>query len=328
MLQAVRNGATGIDATAPGQPPGASTFAVENWNAMFDAVESRLRSTVGERSAEATDPTVSGASDRVRTSVLECAAALEQLHAALTLERAGRRELEAEVLVARTSLAHALAELAGTQAEERRARHRASHDGLTSLPTGAFFLERIDRLLARAEPQPVALAVLYLDLDGFRTINDVHGHDVGDEVLRIVAARLGRAIRSEDTVGRLGGDEFACLLANLPSLEQLSHLACKIFDAVSTPLKIGDLALSVRASIGIATFPADGVTAAALLRSADAAMDRARRSGTGYAFFENDPLRSFADSGGHALENRPNPRRPIGSGEAALLRPPVERGLS
>ena len=127
--------------------------------------------------------------------------------------------------------------------------------------------------------------MLYIDLDGLKPINDRHGHDTGDEMLKIVAARLRAALREHDVVSRLGGDEFACLLTDLLNREQLAHLACKLFDTVSAPMQIGECGLVVRASIGIVTCPADGSTGAALLRHADTAMYCAKREQTGYAFF-------------------------------------------
>jgi diguanylate cyclase (GGDEF)-like protein len=130
------------------------------------------------------------------------------------------------------------------------------------------------------------LAVLYLDLDGFKPINDRHGHETGDGLLRVVAARLARAVRSDDMVCRVGGDEFVCLLGDVLNRQQLSHLACKLFDAVSAPLRIGTLDLLVRPSIGIAVCPQDGDTTDALLRRADTAMYRAKRQQLGYAFFD------------------------------------------
>ena len=128
--------------------------------------------------------------------------------------------------------------------------------------------------------------MLYLDLDGFKPINDIYGHATGDELLKIVAARLNQAVRSEDMVSRLGGDEFACLLSDLPSREQLSHMACKLFDAVSAPVKIGQLTLTVRPSIGMAMCHDDGATAEELIKNADVAMYRAKRQQSGYAFFD------------------------------------------
>ena len=191
-----------------------------------------------------------------------------------------------EVFDAQAALAQARAELAGTQAQESRARHLALHDELTQLPNRSFFRERMEHALAQREQQGQSLALLTLDLDGFKLINDAHGHDTGDAVLRIVAARLARAVRATDMVSRLGGDEFACLMANLHSRDQLSRLACKLFDAVSAPLKTGKLTFNVCPSIGIAIGPSDGVTAEALLESADGAMVRAKRQQTVYAFFD------------------------------------------
>ena len=124
-----------------------------------------------------------------------------------------------------------------------------------------------------------AFALLHLDLDSFRSINDTHGQDAGDELLQIVAARLARAVRADDLVSRMGGDAFACVLADVPGRLQLVHLACTLFDAVSAPQKIGDLKLTVHPSIGIASGPTDGT-------NADAAMVRAKRQKIGYAFFD------------------------------------------
>jgi len=283
------------DAAATAQPPHpplvelSSDVAFADWDDLFRAVKSRLTLTVGELSA-LSEPQARGTADRIRTSVLECVGALDQLQTTLTHEIGRRQQLELEVFEVQTALALAHAELVGTQAAERHARRPAAiRDSLTSLPNRSFFRERIDQALAHAEPRGQALAVLYLDLDAFKPINDTHGHETGDELLRIVAVRLARAVRAADVVSRLGGDEFGCLLAGLKSRVQLSHLACKLFDAVSAPLKIGELRLTVRPSIGIAMCPGDGATSEALLRNADAAMYRAKRQKTGYAFW-SEPL--------------------------------------
>ena len=283
------------------QPPEATTAAIDmppglptdvafgDWDDLFRAVKARLTLIVGEQLAAPTEPQVLETAGRIRASVLECVAALDQLQTTLTHEFVRREQLEREVFDAQTALALARVEPAGTHVGESRARHLALHDSLTSLPNRRFFRKRVEHALGHAEPQRQALAVLHLDLDGFKPINDTHGHDAADELLRIVAMRLARAVRAEDVVSRLGGDQFACLLEGLPTREQLSHLACKLFDAVSAPLKIGDLKLTVRPSIGIAMCPADGATAEALLRSADAAMCRAKRQKTGYAFWSEAP---------------------------------------
>jgi diguanylate cyclase (GGDEF)-like protein len=222
----------------------------------------------------------------VRETALDCLQALEQLHATLARERGCTEPLERQLRQARAALAATRIELAGTQVGERRARHLAQHDSLTSLPNRRYFRARLDDALHPHEQPAPALAVLFLDLDGFKPINDRHGHDTGDELLRIVAQRLSRSVRAEDMVCRLGGDEFACLLADPMGREQISHLASKLFDAVSAPLKVGALELSVRPSIGIAVCPTDGDTAAALLKRADSAMYRAKRRQMGFAFFD------------------------------------------
>ena len=263
-----------------------SNVTVGDWDDLLSAVKARLRLTVGQPLAGTREPHGHRTAEQVRAAVLDCVAALDQLQATLTHELCHCQHLELEVFDVQAALAQARAELVGTQAGERRARHLALHDGLTSLPNRGYFRQRLDDALAHAEPQRRALAVLYLDLDGFKPINDTHGHAAGDDLLRIIAARLARAMRAEDMVSRLGGDEFACLLSDLPSRERLCQLACKLFDAVSTPVQIGALKLSVRPSIGIATCPADGATAEVLLKSADTAMYHAKREQIGYAFFD------------------------------------------
>ena len=194
--------------------------------------------------------------------------------------------LELEVFDAQAALAQARAELAGTQAGERQARHLAAHDALTSLPNRSRFCERLAQALGPQRPAHGRVAVLYIDLDGFKPINDEHGHAVGDEVLRIVAMRMTRAVRADDMVSRLGGDEFACLVTDRLDRAQLTRLAGKLFDAIAAPLTLGELRMAVSPSIGIAVCPEDGDAAADLLRLADAAMYCAKRTRSGFAFHE------------------------------------------
>lgn len=267
-------------------PDLASDVAMGDWEALFGAVKARLRLSVGEPPAATREPPLQGESGRVRARVLECMTALDQLHTTLAHELGRRQQLELEVFDALTALAQARADLTGTRAGEKRARHLAMHDSLTSLPNRRHFFEQLDAALTREQPRRDALAVLYIDLDRFKAINDAHGHEAGDELLRIVAVRMARAVRDQDIVSRLGGDEFACLLANLPGRQQLCHLAGKLFDAVSAPVTIGALRLTVCPSIGIAICPTDGMTAEALLKSADGAMYRAKQDRTGYAFVD------------------------------------------
>jgi len=191
--------------------------------------------------------------------------------------------------------AAALEQLRPGLATLRRAVARAERDGPGALPSRRRFDDR-----PHDEPAPAAtpartLAVLFLDLDHFKSINDRHGHCVGDALLRVVAKRLARTVRAGDMVCRLGGDEFACLLSGPMGRPQISRLAAKLHATVSAPLKLHGMAFTVRPSIGIAVCPADGDNAATLLQRADAAMFRARREHSDHAFF--NPLTDSTSSG-------------------------------
>jgi diguanylate cyclase (GGDEF)-like protein len=262
--------------------------AAQDWDALLSAVKYRLTLTAGGV-ASATERLSLTGELRLQDTVLDCVIALDRLHLSLRHELERRQQLELDLFDAQSALAQARAELVGTQAGEKRARHLALHDDLTSLPNRGHFIERLASALAQAEPQRRPLAVMYIDLDGFKPVNDLHGHDIGDQLLRIIAARMSRTVRGEDMVSRLGGDEFACLLADVPDREAVSRLACKLFDAVAAPVKLGALELSVRPSIGIATCPGDGVSGAQLMKHADAAMYHAKRQRCGYAFFDQGP---------------------------------------
>ncbi|HEY8707983.1 MAG TPA: GGDEF domain-containing protein [Burkholderiaceae bacterium] len=272
-------GAVSNDTPRPDARP---DIAIEHWDDLFSAVTARLRRVVGERSQRLSEAQGRGADGQVRTGVLECAEALDQLQATLRHELGRRPRLEIEVFDARTALAQARAERVGTRIEEPQ----ALHDGLTALPNRCFFRQRLDHELALRETRRDAVSVLALDLDGFRSINEIHGRTVGDELWRAVAARLTRAVRAEDLMSRMAADEFACLVTDLPSRAALINLACKLFDALSAPFQIGTLRLTVRPSIGIATGRSGGANAEALLGNAGTAMARARRQHIGYALFD------------------------------------------
>lgn len=230
-------------------------------------------------------------------SVSECVAALEMLHQALERETAQRQELERAFQNAKTALAEAEAELACVRSGERQARHQAMHDDLTALPNRRHLLQQLGQTLAQQGPDSTGPTVLYLDLDDFKAVNDAHGHGVGDEVLRITAARLIAAVRHGDMVVRLGGDEFACLLQGVADPVPLRQLCAKLLEAVSCPMKIDDLQLLVRPSIGIAICPHPATTAENLLACADTAMYAAKRGRSGFAFYgESVPFAYIAAS--------------------------------
>ena len=223
---------------------------------------------------------------RKEPAVPPAAGGIAELHSALAQERSERIAIEHALDLAREQLARARAALADTQADEQRARHLAWHDPLTSLPNLRYFQARLKDRVAHARPKRGGLAVFFIDLDGFKQINDQNGHRVGDALLRITAARMRHAVRAADLVGRIGGDEFACIIDGLPSRERLRHIACKLFGSICAPMTIGGRPYRVRASIGIALFPDDGATPHSLLERADAAMYSAKRQQIGYSFFD------------------------------------------
>ena len=258
--------------------------AIADWDDLLHAVKARLRLIVGAQTP------ASDAAMRVQAGVLECVSALDQLHLTLSLEIGQRLQIEREIFDLRAALAQQSAELEVARGSARRVQQQCLLDELTSLPNGRHFSERLQRTVALLEPGRPALAVLCLDLDGFKPINELHGPEVGNEMLRIVAARLVHTMRSEDMVSRLGGDAFGCLLAGALEATQLGLLADKVFDAVSAPLQIGTLSLSVQPSIGMAIYPQDGPTAQALLASADTARRQAKRYRSRYAFVDRHAL--------------------------------------
>jgi len=167
--------------------------------------------------------------------------------------------------------------------ERRRAeetlRHVASHDGLTDLPNRALMMDRLEKAISRAKRNRNTCAVLFLDLDGFKTINDTLGHDYGDQVLRATAARLTACIRDDDTVARFGGDEFILVLSDLNTADDALPIAAKILTAVSQPIEAYGHMAHVGVSIGIALYPDHDDTAEGLIKAADKAMYGVKEGG-------------------------------------------------
>jgi len=162
----------------------------------------------------------------------------------------------------------------------------AHYDSLTGIPNRLLFNDRLDRALQRAERGDTPFALLYLDLDGFKAINDNHGHDAGDKLVKGIARRLSQCIRRSDSVARLGGDEFTVLLERVTSTNDIVTITQKIIDVITEPFMVDGHPLRVGSSVGIAVYPEAGSDAATLLRHADRAMYQAKAvAGSGYRFF-------------------------------------------
>jgi diguanylate cyclase (GGDEF)-like protein/PAS domain S-box-containing protein len=173
------------------------------------------------------------------------------------------------------------------KAAEERIRYMAHHDGLTGLPNRTLFQDRLGQALARAKRSGTTVSVLCLDLDRFKTVNDLNGHGAGDELLRQVAQRLSECIRADDTVARLGGDEFAIIQVGVSHPDGPAVLAERLVAEMARPFDLGGQQTVVGTSIGVSLFPSDGMTGDDLVRAADTALYRAKESGRStFRFFE------------------------------------------
>jgi diguanylate cyclase (GGDEF)-like protein/PAS domain S-box-containing protein len=164
--------------------------------------------------------------------------------------------------------------------------HLAHHDSLTGLPNRMLMLERLTHAIGMAKRHKKRMAVLFIDLDDFKHINDRHGHAVGDQLLCSVAQEILNCVRSTDTVSRQGGDEFIVLLTEVEAKSDAAHIASKLLVEFSNPRLIGGHLLKISPSIGISIFPEDGIDADTLLLHADSAMYNSKKYGRNtYQFF-------------------------------------------
>jgi len=162
---------------------------------------------------------------------------------------------------------------------EARFRHMAEHDGLTGLPVRNVLLERLEQALDEIKRRANSLALLMVDVDNFKHINDSMGHAVGDQVLITIGARLQESLRSTDTVARMGGDEFTVLLTGLNHPEEAQKIASQLISKISEPMVFQGIQVEVSVSIGVATYPASGCDVKTLLRNSDAALYKAKARG-------------------------------------------------
>jgi diguanylate cyclase (GGDEF)-like protein/PAS domain S-box-containing protein len=181
--------------------------------------------------------------------------------------------------------------------------HQANHDALTSLPNRYLFQDRLVQMFTQARRLSQAVALIYLDIDHFKKINDSAGHPFGDLVLKEASRRIRSAVRESDTVARLGGDEFAIVaIGDLASADHAAHMAQKILDVMAQPFLIEDLELRLTASMGVAIFPEDGDDATTLIRNADIALYQAKEKGRNNIQFFS-PIMNLTLQERTALEN-------------------------
>lgn len=221
----------------------------------------------------------------VENEVAKAADDLSQVNAAIAVEVAERVGIESELADTRIDLAEAqvnLAEarddLSEAKAGEHEALQLALHDTLTGLPNRALFDQGLEHGLIQARRHGWGLAVLFIDVDDFKGVNDAYGHHVGDDVLLMVAERLQSFVRAEDMVCRWGGDEYVCLLLEVAREEDVTRLARRMINRIAEEFEADGATLSTGCSIGIAMYPRDGDSADDLLKSADEAMYRAKGS--------------------------------------------------
>jgi diguanylate cyclase (GGDEF)-like protein len=222
----------------------------------------------------------------VESEVQECADDLHEVTETLAQGIEDLAQTEIALTESREILADTQADLVVSQQEERDARRRALHDSRTGLPNRDLFDDRLSNAISLARRHDWTLAVLFLDLDGFKKINDMHGHAAGDSVLKEVARRLSLHSRDEDTVCRNGGDEFLYLLVNPRGKTNIERIASLVCANIAEPIAVGGWQFVVNASIGVAVYPGDGATGDELIRSADTAMYRAKKHEGGCEFFD------------------------------------------
>ncbi len=238
---------------------------VERAGLDLGLVNAALKDEIADASAPPQVEQAIEQSETIELKVQEAAAELVAVNAALAVEIDERHHLEHQLAISAAALSE-------SQAQERKAKQSALHDPVTGLPNFTLFNDRLTSALAQAKRHNWRLAVMFIDLDDFKNINDSHGHEVGDHVLQTVAQRLQNMVRSSDTLSRRSGDEFLFLMLEVKDTATAAAFAARIVANIGEPCEIGDLKLNVSASIGLAMFPADGHSAQQLLKHADAAM--------------------------------------------------------
>jgi diguanylate cyclase (GGDEF)-like protein len=192
------------------------------------------------------------------------------------------------------TLAHTQAQLSAAKQDMHEAQLRALHDSLTGLPNRELFNDRLAHAIALAQRHDWTLAIMFIDLDQFKSINDTHGHSAGDKILKTIAERLLEHARDEDTACRAGGDEFLYLVMDPKGNQNIEKIAGAVFRTIATPVSLDGLAFVTKASIGIAIYPYHGASGGELIKNADTAMYHAKKRSHGVAFFDRQMVGATA----------------------------------
>jgi diguanylate cyclase (GGDEF)-like protein len=187
---------------------------------------------------------------------------------------------------------------------EARIRHLANHDELTALPNRNLFFERLKRSIARTNRSGLRTALMFVDLDGFKEINDTLGHDAGDNLLVEIAQRLLGTVREIDTVARIGGDEFAIILSDLPNMDVVARIANQMLVDLNQPFRLPQDDVKIGASIGVSFYPDDGESSEELLRAADMAMYEVKNLGKNGFSFVSGEMTGFAPEKPNGVKKR------------------------
>lgn len=187
-----------------------------------------------------------------------------------------------------------IADITPLRRAEEEINHLAYHDSLTGLPNRMLFKDRLERTIELAEREQKHCAVMFIDLDAFKSVNDKYGHSAGDQLLQHAAARFQGALRSSDTVARLGGDEFVVMAGKIDRAETAGRLADKLLEVMSVPIELDHGKFYISASIGISVFPNDGKDSESLMKAADSAMYQAKKDGKNRACFYTPELSDLA----------------------------------